>query len=266
MLGVNNNFDVSKALSVSVAILDRSGLIVAVNEAWKNFGRQYGLQLSNFGVGVNYLRYCEFGASDSLQLLEDLRDLLAGKSNLITRIYPCHSPTERRWFYLIGLPLSGRRRSGVALLHVDLTPFFPFPATADGEPFGTYGNAKRKPKVDLDAVVRSVESSSLEALSSQVTRLLIATQGSSSQQSEDHALQNLALAGLSKRQLEILGLLAEGKTNTEIAAALSRSPNTIKLHVSAILRQLNVKSRTQAALLASKLLTPELEGMNCGEL
>ena len=115
-------------------------------------------------------------------------------------------------------------------------------------------------------MVRSVESSSLEALSSQVTRLLIATQGSSPQQSEDHALQNLALAGLSKRQLEILGLLAEGKTNTEIASALSRSPNTIKLHVSAILRQLNVKSRTQAALLASKLLTPEFEGMNCGEL
>jgi DNA-binding CsgD family transcriptional regulator len=251
---------------VSVAILDRSGLIVAVNEAWKDSGREYGLQLSNFGVGVNYLRYCEYEASDSRQLLEALRDLLAGKLNLITRIYPCHTPTERRWFYLIGLPLSGRRRSGVALLHVDLTPFFPCPPTADAEPFGAYGDSKRKPMVGLDAVVRSVESSSLEALSSQVTRLLIATQGSSSQQSEDHALQSLALAGLSKRQLEILGLLAEGKTNTEIAAALSRSPNTIKLHVSAILRQLNVKSRTQAALLASKLLTPELEGMNCGEL
>ena len=110
VLGVSNNFDVSKALSASVAILDRSGLIVTVNEAWKDFGRQYGLRLSNFGVGVNYLRYCEFGASDSLQLLEDLRDLLDGKSNLITRFYPCHSPTEWRWFYLIGLPLSGRSR------------------------------------------------------------------------------------------------------------------------------------------------------------
>ena len=76
MLGVSNNFDVSKALSVSVAILDRSGLIVTVNEAWKDFGRQYGLRLSNFGVGVNYLRYCEFGASESLQLLDDLRTCL----------------------------------------------------------------------------------------------------------------------------------------------------------------------------------------------
>jgi predicted transcriptional regulator len=42
-------------------------------------------------------------------------------------------------------------------------------------------------------------------------------------------------------------------TNKEIAKTLFRSPHTIKLHVSAILQQLNLKSRTQAALLASKL-------------
>jgi len=60
-----------------------------------------------------------------------------------------------------------------------------------------------------------------------------------------------SFAGLSKRQLEILGLLAEGKTNAEIAAALCRSPSTIKIHVSAILRHFNVRSRTEAALVAS---------------
>ena len=48
-------------------------------------------------------------------------------------------------------------------------------------------------------------------------------------------------------------LLGEGKTNREIAKALFRSPHTIKLHVSAILQQLKLKSRTQAALLASKI-------------
>jgi DNA-binding NarL/FixJ family response regulator len=59
---------------------------------------------------------------------------------------------------------------------------------------------------------------------------------------------------LSKRQLEVLHLLGEGKTNKEIAMALFLSPNTIKLHVSAILQRLNLGSRTQAALLSSKLL------------
>src|SRR5512136_2140008 len=128
---------------------------------------------------------------------------------------------------MIGLPLSGGRRSGIALLHVDITPFFRFPMVASGESTETYESVR---EVDVDAVARSVESSSLEALSTQVTRLLAASQRSSSPQSEDYARQKLALAGLSKRQLEIFGLLADGKTNAEIANILSRSPNTVKLH------------------------------------
>jgi DNA-binding CsgD family transcriptional regulator len=58
---------------------------------------------------------------------------------------------------------------------------------------------------------------------------------------------------LSKRHMEVLRLLGEGKTNKDIAKALCRSPNTIKLHVSAILRLLKLKSRTQAALFASSV-------------
>ena len=63
----------------------------------------------------------------------------------------------------------------------------------------------------------------------------------------------LARAKLSKRQMQVLKLVGEGKTNKEIADLLSRSPNTIKLHVSAILRRLELKSRTQAALLSSRV-------------
>jgi DNA-binding NarL/FixJ family response regulator len=44
---------------------------------------------------------------------------------------------------------------------------------------------------------------------------------------------NAARTRLSKRQMEVLKLLGQGKTNKEIAMALFLSPNTIKLHVSA---------------------------------
>ena len=67
---------------------------------------------------------------------------------------------------------------------------------------------------------------------------------------------------LSKRHMEVLRLLGEGKTNKEIAKALCRSPNTIKLHVSAILRLLKLKGRTQAALFASKVYK-ENESIDC---
>jgi DNA-binding NarL/FixJ family response regulator len=104
----------------------------------------------------------------------------------------------------------------------------------------------------------------MEALSLQVMRMLAPRHSPSKPQSDEDLQQKLDLAGLSRRQLEILGLLAEGKTNSEIARVLSRSPNTIKLHVSAILRQLNLKSRTQAALLASKHLKAEFQEMRSG--
>ena len=68
-----------------------------------------------------------------------------------------------------------------------------------------------------------------------------------------------SLDALTPRQMEILKFLAMGKTNAEIARLLRRSPNTIKLHVSAILRQLNVGTRTQAAILASTILKSELD-------
>jgi DNA-binding NarL/FixJ family response regulator len=74
------------------------------------------------------------------------------------------------------------------------------------------------------------------------------------EKSPDYDLrETIARAGLSKRQVEVLRLLGKGMTNREIAEALFRSPHTIKLHVSAILERLKLKSRTQAALIASKL-------------
>ncbi len=56
--------------------------------------------------------------------------------------------------------------------------------------------------------------------------------------------------GLTPRETEILGLLAEGQSNKVIARNLGISDGTVKLHVKAILRKLKVHSRVEAAVLA----------------
>lgn len=60
-------------------------------------------------------------------------------------------------------------------------------------------------------------------------------------------------AGLTARELEVVGLLAEGLRNSEIAERLVVSERTVDHHVSAILRKLGVRSRTEAGAEASRL-------------
>lgn len=61
------------------------------------------------------------------------------------------------------------------------------------------------------------------------------------------------LAKLTPHQLRVLVMLREGKANKQIAYDLGVSEQTIKMHVSAVLRKLGVTSRIQAVILASKL-------------
>ena len=245
-----------KALPVNAAILDASGTIVAVNDTWKDFARQNGLRLPNFGVGLNYLQFCEsHGPYPSLSAA-DLKELLSGQKKLLTLIYPCNSPTKKRWFSLIGLQLSPDRPAGVALLHINLTGTLPPPTGAHQRRATIQRGRQIRTTANLKAISGTIERTVLETLSSQLNTMLSGTHHGPALKVTSVNLdagEVLASAKLSKRQMEVLRLLGQGKSNKEIAKTLFRSPHTIKLHVSAILQQLKLKSRTQAALLASTM-------------
>lgn len=87
------------ALSANIAILDDQGRILAVNRAWRAFA-----QANDGGndVGSNYLQVCEGAVgedqSDSRRIAEGIRTVLAGQAALFELEYPCHSPTEQRYF------------------------------------------------------------------------------------------------------------------------------------------------------------------------
>jgi DNA-binding CsgD family transcriptional regulator len=64
--------------------------------------------------------------------------------------------------------------------------------------------------------------------------------------------------GLSRREHEVLGLIAQGRTNREIAEALFISERTVHVHVGRVLSKLGVSGRVEAATVAIRLgLTDE---------
>jgi DNA-binding NarL/FixJ family response regulator len=60
-------------------------------------------------------------------------------------------------------------------------------------------------------------------------------------------------APLSRRELEVLGLLASGATNREIAGQLHLSPHTVKEHTGKLYRKLDVRNRAEAVQRAERL-------------
>jgi DNA-binding NarL/FixJ family response regulator len=67
------------------------------------------------------------------------------------------------------------------------------------------------------------------------------------------ARESLHEFGLTGRQIEVLSLAAQGKSNPAIARHLGIVEGTVKLHMSAIFKALEVRNRSEAVLLASRL-------------
>ena len=72
-----------------------------------------------------------------------------------------------------------------------------------------------------------------------------------SQELDDPVERADAIGKLTKRQREIFDLLAQGKSNRQIAFDIGISEHTVRVHMTAILRSLGVRNRTQAAVMAA---------------
>ncbi|MDC0404465.1 LuxR C-terminal-related transcriptional regulator, partial [Porticoccaceae bacterium] len=66
-----------------------------------------------------------------------------------------------------------------------------------------------------------------------------------------------SFTSLTPAQLKVLGYLKNGMLNKQIAYDMSISEATVKAHMTAIFRKLNVRSRTQAVIAAASLSLPE---------
>jgi PAS domain S-box-containing protein len=115
------------ALPAHVVLLDGDGIIVSVNAAWKQFGDDNGLQSARHGLGASYLDACDDGsaAGDAIavEAADGIRAVLGGQVGTFELEYPCHSPTQERWFSLRVCAPGDASLPGAVVTHHDITPW-----------------------------------------------------------------------------------------------------------------------------------------------
>jgi len=118
--------------------------------------------------------------------------------------------------------------------------------------------SKRATADELSSIIRRAHSGEYPINESLMTRPRVAKQVLNQFRGFTRTMEGV-VAPLTKRETEILTYIAEGNSNKEIAHILEISEQTIKNHVSAILRKLNANDRAHAVALAlrSGWISPE---------
>jgi len=116
------------SVSSQMAVLDRHGVIVAVNESWRRFAEENsaepGKPALHTEVGVNYLDICAASHGEWSDRADDARAgilmVLEGRLPSFRLEYPCHSPQRHRWFTMSVTAMATENR-GVVVSHSDIT-------------------------------------------------------------------------------------------------------------------------------------------------
>ena len=93
------------ALAEHIAVIDCTGKILMVNQAWRDFALANGAEPLQVSEGCNYLAVCDAAAPTCRYAAATaalLRDVLAGRRKTASLDYPCDGPGERRWFSHLG--------------------------------------------------------------------------------------------------------------------------------------------------------------------
>ena len=118
-------YAVLDSLSSHIAVIDESGAILFTNRAWREFTEANGGDAPKKSEGCDYLAVCDAAKgrdSEEAAFSEGIRSVLSGRLQEFTQEYPCHSPTEWRWFIVRVTPLSGGGGSRRAIVsHEDIT-------------------------------------------------------------------------------------------------------------------------------------------------
>lgn len=112
-------------LSIHIAIIDEDGAIIAANKPWDDFAIANGLASGTASAGANYLTVCDRSvgsySEESTVVAAGIRAVLRGAIPQFALEYPCHSPSEQRWFMVRVTPFPGQEHRRAIVAHENIT-------------------------------------------------------------------------------------------------------------------------------------------------
>jgi PAS domain S-box-containing protein len=113
------------ALSSHIAVLDETGRIVFVNDAWRKFAQENGLQDEQACLGQNYLEVSQASrglwSEEAPEVSRHLTAMLEEDKENFFLEYPCHGPGGQRWFLLLASRFSLRGKAMIVMSHENIT-------------------------------------------------------------------------------------------------------------------------------------------------
>lgn len=236
-----------ETLIVGIAVVMPDGTLRDQNAAWRSMDRPRDHDEPAIDDGSEFLR------TVWIDQARHFHEVIAGRCKLFTCLQD--DRTSEGQSLLVAMPRGAEPPHALTLLRLSMAGLLPI------DPLGA-GSATAsipEPRFVMDLIVRTIEQTIQTAISTRPTapdRLNAAPANGPSDQDAGTAI----LRFLTPRQREILRLMGIGRSNAEIAAQLGISVNTVKLHVSAVLRRLDLENRMQAIALGARISERRIGG------
>lgn len=124
---LSNDFyrTVLDSLEDQLALINAQGRILFVNKSWRAFAQANGMPREFEWIGHNYLGACKAatrsGDNDAAVVAAGLEAVLSGKHEHFYHEYPCHSPSEQRWFIMRVVPVRHTGSNCFVVSHQNIT-------------------------------------------------------------------------------------------------------------------------------------------------
>lgn len=262
------------SLVTHVAVLNEQGAILETNLAWQNFARENGMREPVDCVGLNYLKVCENDSEESEEshiVANAIRQVLDGNLKCYSTQYPCHSPTEKRWFTMKVLPYRSESERRVIVTHEDITPLILIQQKLEAKEEQLRLEAEKLAETNIamkvlldhrsrdrqeleDRFLANIRELVLPYLDKMKTGLLQQREKALIAIIENHLndisspflhrLSSLHLL-LTPQELEVALLVRQGKSSQEISDVLNIAVATVSFHRKKLRKKLGLEDRKQ---------------------